>query len=901
MMIRNGKESSALQVDDANDRSAVVLLLWEVFLAGAINSSSTLEIAGAAGWEWLSEAEPAVKQDFLRFAVDSAAEEGSKWSLQVCSDSTSEGMRNSISGYGLSVLRCALRELWPGQELARATGGLALLQGAVDSTSVQNSLEGNAPNWGRAMGIVIARCVELDVVNASDSPELCKFTLRTRLREAIHSSLVSNRMSAALLDMATVLEELAAQPSEQEGQSQAVKSEVALDQGPVIAECDTAAPGTEDAGAEIMEDIDTSLIEAHERLLRWSQNCARTLTDRNAFAAYTAVIWPAITASTPDLSVSSKTATRMHRFVLELLADVKKDDVSKASPGALLLVVALSKSNLWADSGWITVLQAVADIDKMAAQRFRIGEFADASPESDSETSRSLPVASAFMDDAAEAAVAVLQHVPATHFIHMVPFLAAADHRLQASTAIRLRHREWIPHEREHVIKSGMQVLEQFESTLRERENGSSAPNSLRKDPQCSDVIYAVVAAAIGSELAKEVWDVEEALASFYDWEAESRAAEEEPHEEEQGIIDNIPCGEMQQNADKLPVDCKRRCVAVLSAWELMLLGFQVQQTQQPCSTEQHKGTAENSAPSPPHELVSMALQLTPDKVAGTHTTQGWPSSPAPFLEEGPSPLRPLFRLLFHIVTCERLAGHHGCQELLQRVLASCAANRASEIQTSSSDFSVFSLAARVLFLVLQAMPAATRSFWERLPKKRDRDLVERHVTRVFSPALIQAEAHAASAQLEAQKETYPDVEATVVRRPRQIVLQLSRDELTTELSVQLPDSFPLRMATAEPPEKVPGIPRPRVRNWMLQARQVLAGPHPMGIGRAMHMWAKSFALFFEGVEDCPICYNVVQLTTGTIPRKACPTCKHKFHNECLYHWFKTSSKTTCPLCQQPF
>jgi hypothetical protein len=108
-------------------------------------------------------------------------------------------------------------------------------------------------------------------------------------------------------------------------------------------------------------------------------------------------------------------------------------------------------------------------------------------------------------------------------------------------------------------------------------------------------------------------------------------------------------------------------------------------------------------------------------------------------------------------------------------------------------------------------------------------------------------------------------------------------------------------MATAEPPEKMPGIPRPRIRNWMLQARQVLAGPSPLGTSRVMLMWARSFALYFEGCEDCPICYNVVHITTQTIPRKACPTCKHKFHSECLYHWFKTSAKTTCPLCNQPF
>eukprot|EP00435_Cladocopium_sp_Y103_P064859 s140_g26.t1 len=47
-----------------------------------------------------------------------------------------------------------------------------------------------------------------------------------------------------------------------------------------------------------------------------------------------------------------------------------------------------------------------------------------------------------------------------------------------------------------------------------------------------------------------------------------------------------------------------------------------------------------------------------------------------------------------------------------------------------------------------------------------------------------------------------------------------------------------------------PGIPKPRVRNWILQARQVLSGQRPMAVGQAVLMWAQSFALFFKGVEE---------------------------------------------------
>jgi hypothetical protein len=240
--------------------------------------------------------------------------------------------------------------------------------------------------------------------------------------------------------------------------------------------------------------------------------------------------------------------------------------------------------------------------------------------------------------------------------------------------------------------------------------------------------------------------------------------------------------------------------------------------------------------------------------------------------------------------------GEDGAEMRLAAVLGK------GKVSTGAPDCDVFALSARVLLLALRAVPEAVRIFWEQLPRRRDRDLIERLVAKSFSPALVQAEAASAARQLETQKDKLgSDLEAVVMRRPKQLVLQLTREDVKAELCVLLPEGFPLRTATAEQPEKMPGIPRPRVRNWMLQARTVLNGPRPMGVGRVMLMWARSFALFFDGVEDCPICYAVVHLTTQTIPRKSCPTCKHKFHSECLYHWFKTSAKTTCPLCNQPF
>nr|TKW07724.1 hypothetical protein SEVIR_7G326000v2 [Setaria viridis] len=57
----------------------------------------------------------------------------------------------------------------------------------------------------------------------------------------------------------------------------------------------------------------------------------------------------------------------------------------------------------------------------------------------------------------------------------------------------------------------------------------------------------------------------------------------------------------------------------------------------------------------------------------------------------------------------------------------------------------------------------------------------------------------------------------------------------------------------------------------------------------------------FEGAEKCPICCSILHTSDHSLPRLACKTCRHKFHGACLYKWFSTSNKSTCPLCQTPF
>lgn len=808
-------------------------------------------------------------------------------------------------------------------------------------------------------------CVDSDQVDISAAADLSAskkveaLATRTKIREAIHRAISSQQVCSPLLHVATAVELWAsripglesldedsavAMSEKAEDNSQATNEEDELkdktvrelkqilsDRGitpalpPVekqdyIAAIVAAAPqkSTESDDDLLRGRRGAKLIEGHERLLRWSQS-SKVMQDRDAFAACTAAMWPAIAAATPEICQSSRVVTRMHRFALELLSEAKESKERtrcRGSPGGLKLVAALAQAELWPDSSWAVVLQAITDADIL--HRSESSQYAselappetkataevlckDAVTAGDQGENVRLPVARVFVDDLLAAAARLLLLAPVTFLPKVVPLLGATDPGLQAAAACRLRLQNWVSEANQSTSENSSKVLQlQFEGVLIKEEVG---PEDLTgDDAACRDVIFAVLLSAIGPELSAQAWAVDEALTDFLNWEAEVQHAQANMDASESAsdgdTQEHIGNSAAASGAGELPRHCRQRCVATLAAWELVLLGLQNCR-----ALDVEKSSSDESEPMALPDLVATALQVTPDQIICMRTRNGWPSVTAPPLE-APSPLPLLMRLVCHVLTCKRIAdevaaGEDGVEEVLRRVAFGVLPSTARRMSTD--DFDLCSLAARVFYLVLRAMPAAARGFWERLPRRRDRDLVEQLVANRFAPVLAHAEVQGAGALLKSRAEKFPDVEALVVRRKEQIVLQLERDDLRAELCVQVPEAFPLRMAVAEQPEKMPGIPPKRIRNWMLQARQVLSGPRPPCVGRAMLMWARSFALFFDGVEDCPICYNVVHLSTQTIPRKPCPTCKHKFHNECLYHWFKTSGKTTCPLCNQPF
>jgi hypothetical protein len=127
--------------------------------------------------------------------------------------------------------------------------------------------------------------------------------------------------------------------------------------------------------------------------------------------------------------------------------------------------------------------------------------------------------------------------------------------------------------------------------------------------------------------------------------------------------------------------------------------------------------------------------------------------------------------------------------------------------------------------------------------------------------------------------------------------------EIQAELSVRFPESWPLRLGQVEV-SPVIGLSKAKNAKLKIAIQSVFRNN---GVQNAIQIWIENIEGFLRDVEACYICYSVTyhhgqgKTNAGSIPSKRCRTCKNAFHSECLLKYFRTSGKTICCLCQNPF
>jgi len=988
-------------------RTSAASLMWELFLAEGLQlGGSSVSSAAVVLRQRLRRLSWQSRHFFLTTCLARAAEEGSSssWSLSAAEveqkdEATATLSQQSPTLYGLGVLRSLLEVLVsaPAASHDAATSQETYL---VEDLS-RSALEVASGTVAAAAAYLSAAAVVQRQLELGSAPPLRSIDYwRGRLREAAQEKTLSapllvlvaqlevsaTAISSAQAIPATYKEgtqgrSLAQEQVEEEEEEDGAGSdsddsdEIIIVRKPpassaaetLLQENTSVVPGKRGEAAKELPELDTSVLDLQEQLLRWAQSGsdAEFCSRGDVFALY---VWSTFgsfaAASSEPLQLSSRSVVRLHRLLQELF---KTSHRKRSLPGALRLVSALASRALWPASNWPVVMEALIAAGGGAGGAGGGGSLT--------------------LQDAAVAAAGIVPHLPSTHVTALVPFLGAECHELREAVLARLRKHSWLAADLlQGPTTTFGKLKELLEDDDEEMESGLlQAPT---QGASTNDIAFATLSEALGKELVSEAWNVEEVMGDLLSWEVQASQDDEDEEEDESEEEQESEDAEVEENggrgatrpdansgvatqgimslkaamlprrrhrsnrAAQLPASLGRRCCVTLGAWESMLQCF----SQGPSTNP----SVSSSRPTPaattdgvgkfgtPSEIAVAALQISPDqltrKVAKAFFSQ---RGIAPSKEAEP-PLKPLFQLVCQLLsssssltmallrdsdlfdpdtfedssaverasllqqTLDRHITHALASNTATAGAGSGTVTLAGESSSSSSSSSsrplsrtmeadLVEMAARLMLLSARTLPAALRKFWERLPRQRDRKFVAQLVSRSFSPPVARMEVAAAQAMLDDQQDEFPDIRATVVKRADLLVLMMQRDEHKMELQLTLPKEFPLLVANPKIPEKMVAIPVPRVKNWMRQAKPVLAGRHPCVIGRTMTTLAKSVSLYFDGVEDCPICYSLLHVATQTLPKKACPTCKKKFHNECLYRWWKSSAKTTCPLCNQPF
>ncbi|XP_051134250.1 E3 ubiquitin-protein ligase listerin isoform X2 [Andrographis paniculata] len=205
------------------------------------------------------------------------------------------------------------------------------------------------------------------------------------------------------------------------------------------------------------------------------------------------------------------------------------------------------------------------------------------------------------------------------------------------------------------------------------------------------------------------------------------------------------------------------------------------------------------------------------------------------------------------------------------------------------------SLSGAVLGLMLYSLPAYVRGWFSDVRDRSALSAIESFTKAWCSPVLISNEL----SQIKKASFADDNFSISVSKSANEVVATYTKDETGMDLVIRLPPSYPLRLVDVESTKSL-GISEVKQRKWLMSLMAFVRIQNG-ALAEAIRSWKSSFDREFEGVEDCPICYSVIHSVNHSLPRLACKTCKHKFHSACLYKWFSTSHKSTCPLCQSPF
>ncbi|TRM62271.1 hypothetical protein BD626DRAFT_558116 [Schizophyllum amplum] len=210
--------------------------------------------------------------------------------------------------------------------------------------------------------------------------------------------------------------------------------------------------------------------------------------------------------------------------------------------------------------------------------------------------------------------------------------------------------------------------------------------------------------------------------------------------------------------------------------------------------------------------------------------------------------------------------------------------------------FAIPAFAGHLYFRALSTIPSLVASW---IQDCKDRSLsaaVGACTAQHFSPVIIARElAHVRTADSAADL-TDENFVVKVATAVHEVTASYTVDEHQLEMKLKIPADWPLHKIEMRDVKTV-GVDERRWRSWMLAVQQVLwfQSGHILD---GLALFKKNVTLHFDGQVECAICYSIISVMDGSLPKKPCKTCKNRFHSGCLYKWFNSSHSSSCPLCR---
>lgn len=213
---------------------------------------------------------------------------------------------------------------------------------------------------------------------------------------------------------------------------------------------------------------------------------------------------------------------------------------------------------------------------------------------------------------------------------------------------------------------------------------------------------------------------------------------------------------------------------------------------------------------------------------------------------------------------------------------------------------SVQDLAASLVMKSIITIPSSFRNFWANLKLRSEKEAILRFISLNARSSILAKEAKLLDLSRERNSRSFSDdLKVHISVAKGEVFASFVQDESTLTLIISVPIEFPLKNVEIICRDKL-GMEENRWRRWILQMIQLINNSEKSLID-AVFWWKANIQKQIEGIDPCPICYSILHTRNSSLPSLKCPTCRNKFHANCLHTWFKSSGKSKCVVCQQPF